>query len=268
MPLEAALAESAPGPWSLLVLAVVQGVTEFLPVSSDGHLVLLQSWLGLSGDNLAIDVALHIGTLAAVLLVYRRDLVDLTRRLFARDVRQLGLLALASVPLVIVGIGLKDVIESLFESGRAAALGLLVTAGFLIAGERARRAHLAAGTLHALGWRDALWIGCAQALAPLPGVSRSGTSIATGLMRGVATVEAARFSFLLSIPAVAGAVLLEVPDLVRSGGFGGELLLAILVSFVVGVAALRFLISFLGRGAFGWCALYCIVLGTVALFLT
>jgi undecaprenyl-diphosphatase len=110
-------------------------------------------------------------------------------------------------------------------------------------------------------------MGCAQALAPLPGVSRSGTTIATALMRGVDASAAARFSFLMSIPAVAGAVVLEVPDLVREGGFGPELALAVIVCFAVGVAALRFLIRFLGRGAFRWCAYYCLVLGTTALTL-
>ena len=261
---------SPPGPglWSLLVLAVVQGVTEFLPVSSDGHLVLVQTWLASGGPHLAIDVALHIGTLAAVLVVYRRELSALLRELGAGSARELGLLALASLPLAIVGLAWKHQIEELFESGRAAAIGLFVSAGFLLFGERARRRHARGPAGRALGWREALWIGGFQALAPLPGVSRSGTTIATALVLGIPSERAARFSFLLSIPAVGGAVLLEVPELVREGGFGPELLLAVLLTFVVGVAALRFLLSFLGRGAFLWCAFYCLALGTGALLLT
>jgi len=255
-----------PGLAALLVLAVVQGITEFLPVSSDGHLVLVQNWLASGHGSLAMDVALHLGTLAAVLVVYRRDLVELGRRLFAGDARELLLILLATLPAALVGLLFKDWIEGLFASSRAAALGLFVTAGFLLLGERARRR---AGNTpgRQIGWREALVIGTAQALAPLPGVSRSGTTIATALMRGVGAAEAARFSFLMSIPAVSGAVLLEVPDLVRDGGFGRELVLAVLVCFLVGVFALRFLIRFLGRGAFRWCAYYCVALGALALLL-
>lgn len=256
----------APALATLLVLAVVQGVSEFLPISSDGHLVLVQNWLAAGHGSLALDVALHLGTLAAVLVVYRADLLELVRGMLRRDAREPLLLVLATLPAVVVGLGFKDAIEALFTSSRAAALGLFVTAGFLLAGERARR-RAPAGAGQPIGWRAALWMGCAQALAPLPGVSRSGTTIATALMRGVDASAAARFSFLMSIPAVAGAVLLEVPDLVREGGFGWELACAVGVCFAVGVCALRFLIRFLGRGAFRWCAYYCLVLGTTALVL-
>jgi len=267
-------ADSTPDLGALLVLALVQGVTEFLPVSSDGHLVLAQTLLGLTGSQLAVDVALHIGTLMAVLVVFRRDLLDVARRALAGDAREVGLLALGSVPAALCGLVFLKVIEGLFASGVAAAVGLLVTAAFLVVGERARRRALARAAAAStaqeerpLGWRDALWIGCFQALAILPGVSRSGTTMATALVRGASPRSAARFSFLLSIPAVGGAVLLEVPRLVREGGFGPELGLAVVVTFGVGVLALRFLLRFLGRGAFGWCAGYCTALGLTALFL-
>jgi undecaprenyl-diphosphatase len=263
------LAPDSPAPeaglWSLLVLAVIQGLSEFLPVSSDGHLVLAQTWLDFAGPRLAIDVALHLGTLAAVLLVYRRDLLALLVELRSGAAREVGLLALGSVPLAIVGLTCKPHIAALFESARAAALGLCVSAAFLIVGERARR-RSGADPGRPLGWRAALLIGLAQALAPLPGVSRSGTTIATALALGVPAGRAARFSFLLSVPAVGGAVLLELPALARAGGLGAELFLAILVTFAVGVGALRFLLSFLGRGAFLWCALYCLLLGAGTLF--
>jgi undecaprenyl-diphosphatase len=249
----------------LLVLALVQGVTEFLPISSDGHLVLAQQVLGLSGSHLGLDVALHLGTLAAVLLVFRRDVGELLARARSGAWREPGLLLLGTVPAAIVGLGFKDHVEALFGSGRAAALGLLVTAVLLLVGERARLRR--AGPLTRIGWRDALWIGIAQALAILPGISRSGSTLATAFVRGVGPVEAARYSFLLSIPAVGGAALLEVPELVRTGGFGADLAVAVGVTFVVGVAALRVLLAFLGRGAFRWCAAYCVLVGLVALVL-
>lgn len=250
----------------MLVLALIQGISEFLPISSDGHLTLAQQVMGLEGPHLGIDVALHLGTLGSVLVVFRRDLVVMLREMLRGDRREPLLIVLASIPAAVVGLGLKKFIEPLFDSGRAAALGLLGTALALWIGERARR-RMIPGAGHAVGWRDALWIGSAQALAILPGISRSGTTIATALVRGTNATQAARFSFLLSIPAVGGAVLLEVPELVRDGQFSRELALAVVASFVIGVGALRFLLTFLGRGAFRWCAIYCCVLGLVALAL-
>lgn len=251
----------------LLVLALIQGISEFLPISSDGHLTLAQHFMQLGGPRLGIEVALHLGTLGSVLVVFRRDVQVMLRQMLGGDWREAGLILLGSVPAAIVGLGLKKVIEPMFDSGRAAALGLLATAAVLWIGERARR-RAVPGVGRKIGWADALWIGSAQALAILPGVSRSGTTITTALLLGTETSAAARFSFLLSIPAVAGAVLLEVPDLVRAGDFSRELVLAVLATFVIGVGALSFLLAFLGRGAFRWCAIYCTVVGIGALLLT
>lgn len=251
----------------LLVLALIQGISEFLPISSDGHLTLAQHFMDVDGPRLGIEVALHLGTLGSVLVVFRRDVGVLVRQMLGGDWREAGLILLGSVPAAIVGLGLKKTIEPMFDSGRAAALGLLATAAALWVGERARR-RAVPGAGRPIRWTDALWIGSAQALAILPGVSRSGTTITTALVLGAETNAAARFSFLLSIPAVAGAVLLEVPDLVRTGEFGRELALAVVATFLIGVGALNFLLAFLGRGAFRWCAIYCSVVGVVALFLT
>jgi undecaprenyl-diphosphatase len=201
-------------------------------------------------------------------VVFRRDLAALARRALSGNVRELGLLFLGSLPAAVVGLGFQDVFERLFASARAAALGLLVTGAIVWLGERARRRSLALrAEPRELGWQLALAIGCAQAFAILPGVSRSGSTIATALVLGVETSAAARFSFLLSVPAVAGAVLLETPALVRSHQLGPDLGVAVLATFLVGVLALRFLLAFLGRGAFRWCALYCTAVGALALVL-
>jgi undecaprenyl-diphosphatase len=264
------LSDSASTLPQLLILAVVQGVSEFLPISSDGHLVLTQTWLGFEGPHLAVDVALHLGTLMAVLVVFRRDLLKLLADVRRREWGEIGLLALGTLPAAVIGLTLQDLFERLFESGRAAAVGLLVTAAFLAVGERARRRGAATGEGspdRPLTWRDALWIGAMQSLAILPGVSRSGTTIATALVRGVSGTSAARYSFLLSIPAVAGAVVLKVPELAASDQLGLDLGIAIGAAFLVGVLALRFLLAFLGRGAFLWCALYITALALFALAL-
>lgn len=248
----------------LLLLALVQGLTEFLPVSSSGHLVLAQQALGLREPALTVDVALHVGTLLALLVYYRRDVAQLLGGLPRGALREPLLIVLGTLPAVVVGLGFQDAIERSFESPRGAAAGLIVTALVLALGEVFRRRRLASGQHSALlDWRIALGVGIAQAIAICPGISRSGTTIAAGLVLGLTPVAAARFSFLLAIPAILGAAVLQLSDGLGEEGLPGGWMLAwaMLLSGVVGYAALRLLIAFLGRGAFAWFALYCLLLG-------
>ena len=247
------------------LLAVLQGLTEFLPVSSSGHLVLAEHLLGLREGGLALAVALHLGTLLSVLLVYagavRDTLADLLRGRPAEALR----LVLASLPAALVGILFEDWIEERFGDARGAAFGLLLTAAVLALAEvlRRRRARLGA-TPRPLRAGTALATGVAQAISILPGVSRSGSTISTAMALGVAPAEAARFSFLMSLIAVGGAALLQARKLGgEDAGSPGVLLLAwgVALSALVGWAALKLLLAFLGRGAFGWFALYCAALG-------
>jgi undecaprenyl-diphosphatase len=257
------------------ILAVVQGITEFLPISSDGHLVLAQRALGLQSPGLGIDVALHLGTLVSVLVVYRRDLFRILREAAGGELRQVLLLALATLPVAVVGLLLKSQMESLFESVRAAALGLLGTAVILVIGEQARRRSdparhpERAPPRESVTARDALLIGLVQTVAILPGVSRSGSTIATGLVVGLSPQASARFSFLLAVPAIMGAAVLEVPEaLGATQGRGPWLVLAAAaLAGVVGYGALRTVLAFLNRGAFAWFALYCAVVGLCVLAL-
>lgn len=254
-------------------MALVQGLTEFLPVSSSGHLVLTQIALGYEEPAMALDVALHVGTLLAVVVFYRKDLVALTLRALAGDFREIGLLGLATLPTAVVGLIFKDTIQGIFHDAKFASLGLLMTAVILLAGERARcllvpkEASDDVSTPDAIGWRQAFAIGCAQTVAILPGISRSGSTIAAGLMLGVAPASAARFSFLLSIPVILGAAMLNLPDAIESGLGGGlgQMLWAVLFAGFIGWGALRMLLAFLGRGAFAWFSVYCTVLGVGAL---
>jgi undecaprenyl-diphosphatase len=257
---ETALPESA----VLAILALVQGLTEFLPVSSKGHLVLAQAALGMREPAVGLDVALHLGTLAAVLIAYRRDVLELLSGLTRGGWREPLLLFAATLPAAAVGFGFRDALHDLFGSLRATAIGLCGTAAILTVGETVRRRGY--GGSESVSTRQALLVGLAQACAILPGISRSGTTIAAGLLVGLAPRAAARFSFLLAIPTILGAAVLELPGLFRGGDGGlgmglGSILAAIALAGLVGYAALRGLLAFLARGAFGWFAGYTLVLG-------
>lgn len=279
-PLETGLLEigppAEPGLLEVLTLAVVQGLTEFLPVSSSGHLTLGRFFLGiqeLSGAGLT--VLLHAGTLVAVLAVYGRDVLGLIRQFFAGRRRPLLLVLWGSLPAAVVGLSLKDFLESLFERPDVAAGCLFVTAALLLISDRARRrrstasedrASDTADLLGGLTLRAGFIIGCAQALAILPGISRSGSTIAAGLLCGMSASAAARYSFLLSLISVGGATVLELPDLIEEGaGSPGLLMAAFAVSAVVGLASLKLLLVALSKGAFPWFAAYCGALATFTL---
>jgi undecaprenyl-diphosphatase len=263
--LAAAEVGAGPGALDVTLLAVLQGLTEFLPVSSSGHLVLAEDLLGVSEGGLGLVVALHVGTLLSVLVVYasavRETLGDLAR---GRPAQTL-LLALASLPAAVVGLFFEDWIEERFGDPRGAAWGLLGTAALLAASEvLRRRRERARAPARPLTAARALAVGVAQAVAILPGVSRSGSTISTAIALGVAPVESARFSFLMSLIAVGGAALLQARELGgEDGASPGVLLLAwgVALSALVGWLALKLLLAFLGRGAFGWFALYCGALG-------
>lgn len=233
---------------SLLALAVLQGVTEFLPVSSSGHLALGQLVLGVGEGSLVEDVVLHAGTLVAVVVFYRQDLLALVRGLFDRSVvdgldarRYVALVVLGNVPAAIVGIGFRDTIEGLFDSPWAV-LGAMAVTGVMLALTRRLRPGVA--RLTALG---ALAIGCAQALAILPGASRSGWTIATALALGLSPSSAARFSFLLSIPAIGGATVLQLSDVGDVQSPVSALVSGFVVAALVGMLCLRWLVALVRR---------------------
>jgi undecaprenyl-diphosphatase len=224
-----------------VLLGIVQGVTEFFPISSTAHLVLLPwlfQWTGLV-DSLEFDVALHAGTLASLLICFRRDIASMlrTRR------RLLWLIALGTVPAGVAGLTLDDYVSGPLRSPEVIALMLVVFGVVMYLADRAGKRK----RLEGIGVVDALFIGVAQAVALVPGVSRSGVTISAGLMRGVRREEAARFSFLLSMPAVLGATLLEGGDLLEgSGGADLELVAAGFCSaLVTGVLAITFLLRYL-----------------------
>ena len=236
--------------WQGILLGLVQGLTEFLPVSSDGHLAVIGHVAGVHTPGVFVEVALHVATLGSILVVYGRRFWDLALGVLRRDpeaLRYAGLLIIGMIPAGIVGIFLEDLIARAFDSLWAAGIGFLVTAAALLS-TRKRGPEGAARPTPG----GALVIGLAQALAPLPGVSRSGMTIASGLWVGLGAVAAADFSFLMAIPLIAGAGLLEArhasADLAQIGVL--PLIVGAVVAFLSGVFAIRFLVVMLRRGRF------------------
>lgn len=202
---------------SAILLGLVQGLTEFLPVSSSGHLVLAQHFLGYEGSNLAFDVLVHLATLLAVILYFQKDIVHIFKSFLPETPypdgrRWLAMIAVGTVPTAIIGIAFEKQIETLFASPRIVASMLWVTALILFLSDRVKVKAESNGTRITIF--RALIVGAAQGLAIIPGISRSGSTISVAIFSGLDPNQAARFSFLLSIPAVFGATLLEIGEIV------------------------------------------------------
>lgn len=259
--------------WQALVLALLQGATEFLPISSSAHLILPTLILGWPDQGLAFDVAVHLGTLSAVVWYFRRDLVALAtgglRGIAAGrvnvELREIGLLAVATVPALVAGLVLNDFMDSLRTLPVIATTTILFALLLWVADRRVRPE--AAGAVGV--WWVALLIGLAQALALVPGTSRSGITITAGLLLGLSRAASARFSFLMSIPVIAGAGLLQVLDLVESTEpvawelLGGATLVAALSAYTC-VALFLALIERMGMLPF---VIYRLALGLVLVLL-
>lgn len=253
--------------WQGIVLGIVQGLTEFLPISSSGHLVVAQAAVGLRVPGVLVEVSLHLATLLAVMLVYRQRIWELAVGAVRQDraaLAYLGLLALGSIPAGVVGILFADWFERAFDSMLLVGFNFLVT-GAVLWSTRWVPGAAGRGEPTALG---AVGVGCAQALAVLPGISRSGTTIAAGLWIRVDPVDAAEYSFLLAVPAIGGAAVLQIPN-VANGAVAavgaGPLLSGFAAALVSGVVAIRALVLLLRRRAFHRFAPYCICLGLVTI---
>ncbi|MDR0402307.1 MAG: undecaprenyl-diphosphate phosphatase [Treponema sp.] len=199
-----------------IFLGIVQGLTEFLPVSSSGHLVLIQRILGIAEPALFFDTLLHCGTLLAVFVALRRDIWNILRRPFQRFT---WLLILATAVTAAIALGFKDTIEEAFASARWLGPAFLATAAALFVSEYLSHRPGDSRNDSEMGWFDAVFIGALQGIAIIPGVSRSGFTLSGALSRRLKRDLAARFSFLLSIPAILGALVIQIKDLVEISGF-------------------------------------------------
>lgn len=249
-----------------VILGLIQGLTEFLPVSSSGHLVLAQELLGVNLPGVSFEVLTHLGTLLAVLLFFRERIIDLIRSLFVKSMleerRIIVLLIIGTIPAVIVGLLLKDSIEEAFTSPVLASSMLIATGAILLATRFVPKKQGEVSTA------KSIIIGIGQALAILPGISRSGTTIATGMFLGVDPGKAAEFSFLLAIPAIGGATVLELNELAHtSGALLGRYAVGALAAFISGLLAVYLVMAAVRRGRFEYFGYYCLAAGLVGLYL-
>ncbi len=255
-----------------IFLGILQGLAEFLPISSSGHLAIAQHYLtNFQQPGVLFDILLHLGTMLAVVLYFRRELIALALSPLRRtteerqNFRYLGLLVLASVPTGIIGISFQKTFEAFFDNIPLVACMLLVTGTLLFLCERFRRGKRDESQLTI---SDALLVGIAQGLAIMPGISRSGSTIATLLLKGVDGETAARFSFLIALPAVAGATLLSFKDMhAISTAALPAYLAGTAAAFVVGLLSIHLLMGVIRKRRLAAFAIYCWAAGALFLFL-
>ena len=270
-----------------ILMGFIQGVAEFLPISSSGHLTLFQAFFGMENmeeTQMFFTVLLHFGTLISVCIVYWRDIIDMIREFFlgiralaVRDEsvgkppaarRMVMLIVVATLPLFVM-VFFKNALEQVFSNPILVSCMLLLTGFILFFSDRLARGHKTAKNATVT---DALLVGCAQAVAIIPGISRSGATISAGMLRGFDRNFAVRFSFLMSLPAVVGATLLELKDAATAPDFAEQVvpllpvyLVGVVVSAVVGYFAIRLVKSLADKGKFGSFAYYCWAVGAVSL---
>jgi undecaprenyl-diphosphatase len=249
--------------WAAIILGIVQGLTEFLPISSSGHLVIAEELLHANLQGIGFEVAVHIATLISVFLMYRQRIWKVASGALHGDrqaLRFIGLVILASVPAAVVGVVFKDAIDEMFDDPSTIAIQLIIN-GFILWSTRwaLRRREMKDPVTAKSAW----WMGVAQAFAIIPAISRSGTTVGTAMWMGVDVVEAAAFSFLMSIPAIAGAAVLQIPDLIEQGpGMPiPSLIAAMLAAAITGVLSIWTFIKVVEKGAFHRFAPYCWALG-------
>lgn len=260
--------------WEALILGIIQGLTEFLPVSSSGHLEIGQALLGTAGEeNLTFAIVVHAATVLSTLVILWREVAQLFRGTFTttkwnNEKNYVAMILVSMIPVFIVGMFFKDKVEALFGHGLLlVGICLCITAVLLYLSEWLSKRRTDGG--HEVGYKDAIIIGCAQALAVLPGLSRSGTTIATGLLCGVKKESVTKFSFLMVLIPILGEAFLELLDIL-SGEVTSTLgivpmLVGFLAAFLTGCFACRFMIDIVRRQKLIYFAIYCLCVGVFAI---
>lgn len=264
-----------------LILGIVQGLAEYLPISSSGHLEIFREILGLNmegAEALEFDVVLHVATVLSTIVVLWKEFVPLCKSFFtiSRDNNfyYVCKILLSCVPVAVVGLCFKDFVEQFFGNGlTVVGVCLIITAALLSFAYYFRNPKKEAKTGekgHDVTWVDAFIIGCAQAIAVLPGLSRSGTTIATGLLLGDKCSKIAQFSFFMVIIPILGEALLDMKDIVTGEGMSGTigvfpLAVGFFASFLVGCIACKWMINLVNKGKLVWFAIYCVAVGILCL---
>lgn len=261
-----------------VILGLVQGLAEFLPISSSGHLALLQNIFGVKGDQvLFFTVLLHVGTLISVFIIYWRDICELIvelvltikdlctgkgLRLAERPVRKLGVMIIvATIPTALIGLLFNDIFNGLYLSLLAIGIGFLITGVLMFLAERIGSAHKG---IEKMNFRNAVFIGVLQGIAIYPGISRSGSTLVGGLTTGLERTFAVKFAFLISIPSILGSVVLELPDAIKEGidpQLIGPILAGMAVAAVSGFIAIKTMIQIVSKKKLSYFSYYVWALG-------
>lgn len=243
-----------------IILAIVQGLTEFIPVSSSGHLVILHDILSFNlTSDLAFDVALHAGTFVAVLIFFAKDIIYYIKNYF----KLIWLILLASIPAGLVGLLLEDIIDQVLRNTWIVAIMLVIVGILFIITEKYAKTEI---DLKKLNWQQALFVGIAQILALIPGTSRSGITIIAGMFMKLKREQAARFSFLIAIPIFAGATLKKTWDLSKISIDSSEwvvIIIGLIVSGIVGYFCIKYFLKFLEKYPLNWFAYYRFILAFI-----
>ncbi len=245
-----------------VILGIIQGITEWLPISSSGHLVLFQHLFNIT-QPIIFDIILHLGSLLVILIVFRKEILRLIKgivRLEKSSLKFLLYLVLASIPIALVGLLLNDFIKSIFDNIKTVGFSLLFTSFLLFMSKYPKIKN------KNLNLKNTLIIGLAQSLAILPGVSRSGTTISTGMIQGIRTKKVAVFSFLLFIPAILGATILELKNISQITDIP-SLIISLLITIITGFITLKLLLKIIRKNKFRLFGWYCLALGLIILFI-
>lgn len=264
--------------YEAIILGLVQGLTEFLPVSSSGHLAIGKELLGVeSSGDLVFEVTLHAATVLSTIVVFRKEIWNIIRSLFLKDGLFLGIahprsfndgtdyflkICLSMVPVFVVGVFFKDSVEAMFSSITTVAVALLCTSVLLVLSDFLPRQKTGAPVRNGISWWQALVVGLGQAVAVIPGLSRSGTTISTGLICGMKREDVARFSFLMVLIPILGEAFLQLVggEMAASSISALPLALGFVSAFVSGLFACKVMIALVKRARLSWFALYCAVL--------
>ncbi len=246
-----------------ILLGIIQGVTEFFPVSSSGHLVIFQSLFGLNEPQLEFDIFLHLGTLVSILIFFRQDILQL----FTKDKRLFVLLIVASLPTFIIGLLFKDILERLFSMPKVVGCMLGLTGAWIILGSIVNNYLIGRGTGKKLGVMNSVLIGIAQGVAIIPGVSRSGSTIASGMLLGLDKESAFKVSFLLAIPAILGASVFKAGKIGASlsGGDMTYFLIGGITAMLVGLASVKLLLKVIRNNQLYLFGIYCILASLIVI---